>query len=160
MRANSFKINSKTLYLTACIVCVFFPLRYSGKANFEKPIYFSHPTLWLSCSKFANKTFSFFFFAGLKVVGSRSITVFSLEKSLAIFAKIAILQGATIGIQLKLSEAGDFSPFLPFSPLHAILDLSGNGGAFWWFVFVIVFLYILKQVSSKNFKPYIWWQTF
>ena len=106
------------------------------------------------------KLFHFFFFAGLKVVGSRSITVFSLEKSLAIFAKIAILQGATIGIQLKLSEAGDFSPFLPFSPLHAILDLSGNGGAFWWFVFVIVFLYILKQVSSKNFKPYIWWQTF
>ena len=49
---------------------------------------------------------------------------------IANFAKIASLQGATFGIQLKLSEAGDFSPFLPFSPLHALLDISGNGGAF------------------------------
>ena len=46
------------------------------------------------------------------------------------FAKIASLQGGTFGIQLKLSEAGDFSPFLPFWPLHAFLDISGNGGAF------------------------------
>ena len=49
---------------------------------------------------------------------------------IANFAKIAILQGATFGIQLKLSEAGDFSPFLPFSPLHALVDINGNGGGF------------------------------
>ena len=66
-------------------------------------------------------------------------TFFAIIASpLAIFAKIASLQGATFGIQLKLSEAGDFSPFLPFSPLHAILNVSGNGGAFWWFVYIIV----------------------
>ena len=46
------------------------------------------------------------------------------------FAKIASLQAATFGIQLKLSEAGDFSPFLPFSPLQAFLDINGNGGGF------------------------------
>ena len=77
---------------------------------------------------------------------------------IANFAKIASLQGATFGIQLKLSEAGDFSPFLPFSPLHAFLDINGNGGGFWWFVYIIVCF--IEKVSSTNFKPYIWWQTF
>ena len=58
-------------------------------------------------------------------------TFFAIIASpLAIFAKIASLQGGTFGIQLKLSEAGDFSPFLPVWPLHAFLDISGNGGAF------------------------------
>ena len=42
------------------------------------------------------------------------------------FAKIASLQAATFGIQLKLSEAGDFSPFLPFSPLYPFLDKNGD----------------------------------
>ena len=60
VRANSFKINSDSIF--NCVHCsCFFPLRYSGKTNFEKPIYFSHPTLWLSSLKFANKTFSFVF---------------------------------------------------------------------------------------------------
>ena len=40
---------------------------------------------------------------------------------IAIFAKIASLQGATFGIQFKLPAAGDFSPV---SPLHAFLDIS------------------------------------
>ena len=43
---------------------------------------------------------------------------------IAIFAKIASLQGATSGIQFKSPEAGDFSPFSPFSPLPAFLDIS------------------------------------
>ena len=43
---------------------------------------------------------------------------------IAIFAKIASLQGATFGIQFKSSAAGDFSPVSPFSPLRAFLDIS------------------------------------
>ena len=43
---------------------------------------------------------------------------------MAIFAKIASLQGATFGIQFKSPAAGDFSPVSPFSPLHAFLDIS------------------------------------
>ena len=43
---------------------------------------------------------------------------------IAIFAKIANLQGATFGIQFKSPAAGDFSPVSPFSPLHAFLDIS------------------------------------
>ena len=51
---------------------------------------------------------------------------------IANFAKIASLQGATFGIQLKPSEAGDFSPFLPFSPLYPFLDMNGDvHGTFW-----------------------------
>ena len=50
---------------------------------------------------------------------------------LVIFAKIASLEGATFGIHFKSPEAGDFSPFLPFSPWHAFLDIiafdRGNG---------------------------------
>ena len=42
-----------------------------------------------------------------------------LIAKIAIFAKIANLQGATFGIQFKSPEAGDFSPVSPFSPLHA-----------------------------------------
>ena len=64
------------------------------------------------------------------------------------FAKIASLQAATFGIQLKLSEAGDFSPFLPFSPLQAFLDINGNGGGFWWFVYIIV-CFIEKSILNE-----------
>ena len=55
-----------------------------------------------------------------------------IASPLAIFAKIAIftkigsLEGTTFGIQFKSPEDGDFSPFLPFSPLHAFLDISGD----------------------------------
>ena len=45
-------------------------------------------------------------------------------RDIAIFAKIASLQGATFGIQFKSPAAGDFSPVSPFSPLHAFLDIS------------------------------------
>ena len=45
---------------------------------------------------------------------------------IANFAKIASLQGATFGIQLKPSEAGDFSALYPF------LDKNGDvHGIFW-----------------------------
>ena len=47
---------------------------------------------------------------------------------IAIFAKIASLQGAAFGIQFKSPAAGDFSPVSPFSPLHAFLDISDQLG--------------------------------
>ena len=52
------------------------------------------------------------------------MTVFAKIAKIAIFAKIANLQGATFSIQFKSPAAGDFSPF---SPLHAFLDISGKG---------------------------------
>ena len=39
---------------------------------------------------------------------------------------------ATFGIQLKSSEAGDFPPFLPFSPLRPFLEITVDvHGIFW-----------------------------
>ena len=46
-----------------------------------------------------------------------------IVRPLAIFSKIASLQGATFGIQFKSPEAGDFSPF---SPLLAIFAKIAN----------------------------------
>ena len=49
----------------------------------------------------------------------------------AIFAKIATLRGTTFGIQFEYlshsgfaQPSGDFAPFLPFSPLHAFLEIT------------------------------------
>ena len=52
-----------------------------------------------------------------------------------------VLQGATVGIQFKSPEAGDFSPVSPFSPLHAFLDISGFVDIFYpSSVYVLLFL--------------------
>ena len=53
---------------------------------------------------------------------------FAILAKIANFAKMATLQGATFGIQfesnLNRQPSGDFSTFLPFSPLHAFLDIG------------------------------------
>ena len=61
---------------------------------------------------------------------ARGLTVMVIKRliasPLAIFAKIAkiaSLQGATFDTQFKSPEAGDFSPVLPFLPLHAFLAI-------------------------------------
>ena len=59
--------------------------------------------------------------ASFQGAGTFSVIIASplaIFAKIANFAKIASLQRATFGIQFKLSEAGDFSPF---SPLHAFL---------------------------------------
>ena len=67
------------------------------------------PTLWR-------------FFAVCAKQGARWF--FAICAKFDIFAKIATLHRATFGIQF---ESPAFWRFLPFSPLHAFLDISGSG---------------------------------
>ena len=61
------------------------------------------------------------FFAVCAKQGARWF--FAICAKFGIFAKIATLHGATFGIQFEWPA---FWHFLPFSPLHAFLDISGS----------------------------------
>ena len=76
------------------------------------------------------------FFAGFdtyEIAPFKNLLQVSLHlwRVIAKFAKIATLQGTTFGIKFDyLSHSGyrppsgDFAPFLPFSPLHAFLEIT------------------------------------
>ena len=104
VRANSFKINSKTLYSIACIVCVFFLW-----GILERQISKSRSILVtrrFDCLPWSSQIKLFhLFFAGLKVVGSRKCNTIPSDigdSCMGISDKIEV---ATIGIKKTLRRS-------------------------------------------------------